>query len=317
MFNKLRNRIVGISMLTTTIVLVVSFSVLYSTVSSQINNRPMPTPNNNMSVVFDNKFNASFSEEVFKHIEADRRESTQNLLNSFITTGICIEILMFLITLYLANQIVRPVKETYEAHKQFIANASHEIKTPLAVIQANIEAADIKGNEWIDNAAKKTEELAELNNQLLTLARIDVNTNEIKKEEIYTSKFINDLIKPLKPQIEKKGINLAINIEKDHKVSINKAGLKQALNILLDNAIKYSDKNITIEQKGSEIKITNDGAIIEKGKLNHIFERFYQTDKTKEGVGLGLAIAKEISNKNNWKLTASSDEKSTSFMLKI
>lgn len=317
MFQKLRNRIVGITVLTTSIVLVAAFSIIYSAVSSNVNNRPMPKPDNNMSVVFDNGNSMNFNEEIMKHIKKDREEGLQSLLVSLIVTGVCIEFLIFLLSLYLANQIIKPVKETYNAQKQFIANASHEIKTPLAVIQANLEAADIKDNEWIDNAMNKAEELADLNNQLLALARVDANANESKKTEITLSDFTEKLIKPLKPQCTKKGTEVKIETLSNRAVSLDAASFKQLLNILLDNAIKYSDKNIDIEVTDHEIKITNDGTTISKEKLPHLFERFYQVDKTKNGVGLGLAIASEIAKKNNWKLTADSDEKSTSFTVKF
>ena len=317
MFKKLRNRIIGISMLSTTLVLVIAFSVIYSTVAENTKNRPVPKPQANMSVIFEDSEKFSFSEELGRRIQADREENLRVLLTSLITAGICIEFLVFIISLYLANQSVKPVRETYNAQKQFIANASHEIKTPLAVIQANLEAADIKNNEWVDNAIQKAEELAELNNQLLALARVDANAHESKKTEIVLTSFIDDLVKPLKPQMDKKGIKCTIKKQTDRSVILDSTAFKQVLNILLDNAIKYSAKKIDISVNAHEICVKNDGTTIEQEKLSHLFERFYQVDKTKNGVGLGLAIASEISKKNGWKLSAESDNKSTSFILKI
>ena len=317
MFKKLRNRIVGISMLTTTIVIIIAFSVIYFIASSNTNNRPIPKPENNMSVVFDNGKNRNFDEEMRERIEKDRKEGLKSLLVSLIATGICIEFLVFLLSLYLANQSIKPVRDTYNAQKQFIANASHEIKTPLAVIQANLEASEIEDNEWINNAMRKAEELAELNSQLLTLARIDANVNEAKKTEIVLSNFVEDLISPLKPQAEKKGVKIQLKKQTDKSIVINSSAFRQIINILLDNAIKYSDKKVTVSIDAHEITVKNDGTTIEKEKLPHLFERFYQVDKTKNGVGLGLAIANEVANKNGWKLIADSDRKSTSFTLKF
>ena len=317
MFKKLRNRIVGISMLTTTIVLIIAFSIIYSAAASNTNNRPMPRPDNNMSVIFDNGKTRNFDEEMRERIKVDREESLRSLLASLIITGAFIEVLVLMFSIYLANQSIKPVKETYEAQKQFIANASHEIKTPLAVIQANLEASEIEGNEWIDNAMQKAEELAELNGQLLALARVDANANESKKTEIVLTDFVEEQIKPLKPQIEKKGIKLKIEKNTNRTAVLDSSALKQVLNILLDNAIKYSDKKINVVINNHEIVVKNDGTTIEKDKLDHLFERFYQVDKTKNGVGLGLAIANEVAMKNNWKLVADSDKKSTSFMIRI
>jgi len=262
--------------------------------------------------------NGQVMKEVRKHINEDRENALKTLLISLIITGVCVEFLVFILVLFLADQSIKPVKETYEAQKQFIANASHEIKTPLAVIQANLEASEITDNIWINNAAEKAEELAELNGQLLALARVEAGTNENdEKSEVELKALMKKLTTPLKPQIDKKGIKLTLKGEETKKLSLNLSALKQILNILLDNAIKYSDKKITVSVSERKVIVKNDGTTIEKEKLPHLFERFYQVDKTKSGVGLGLAIASEVATKNGWKLSADSDNKSTSFILNL
>lgn len=324
MFKKLRNKIIGIAMVSTTIVLVVAFSVIYSVVSTDIANRPMPkaeweSANNNSNTITINSEefeNEQLNKTIKKHLNEDREGFLKTLLLSLIITGVFIEAIVFIIVLFLAEQSIKPVRDTYEAQKQFIANASHEIKTPLAVIQANLEASEITDNIWINNAAEKAEELAELNGQLLALARIEANTNEkVDKTEVKLKSLVKKLSDPLKPQLEKKGTKLKIEGSETKPLSLNLPAAKQILNILLDNAIKYSDKKINIVVSGRKIVVKNDGAIIPAEKLPHLFERFYQVDKTSNGVGLGLAIASEVAEKNNWKLTASSDNKSTSFIL--
>ena len=324
MFKKLRNKIIGIAMVSTTLVLVVAFSVIYSVVSTDIANRPLPkaeweSANNNGSTITINSEefeNEQLNKTIKKHLNEDREGFLKTLLLSLIITGVFIEAIVFIIVLFLAEQSIKPVRDTYEAQKQFIANASHEIKTPLAVIQANLEASEITDNIWINNAAEKAEELAELNGQLLALARIEANTNEkVDKTEVELKSLVKKLSDPLKPQLEKKGTKLKIEGSETKPLSLNLPAAKQILNILLDNAIKYSDKKINIVVSGRKIVVKNDGAIIPAEKLPHLFERFYQVDKTSNGVGLGLAIASEVAEKNNWKLTASSDNKSTSFIL--
>ena len=88
------------------------------------------------------------------------------------------------------------------------------------------------------------------------------------------------------------------------------------LSILLDNAIKYSDKIIQLRLTNNELMVTNDGTVIAEKDLPHVFERFYQADKSSEGVGLGLSIAKSIAMRNGWGLSVSSDDKMTYFTLK-
>ena len=118
-------------------------------------------------------------------------------------------------------------------------------------------------------------------------------------------------------QIEKNKIKITVKKNTNHTITLDSAAFRQILNILLDNAIKYCDKKIEVTVLSHEIIIKNDGTTIAKEKLPHLFERFYQVDKTKNGVGLGLAIANEVANKNGWRLYAESDQKSTSFMLKF
>ena len=324
MFRKLRNKIIGITMASTTVVLIVAFSVIYSVVSTNISNRPLPklnsdktTPPGAIVTINSEDFeNEQWNKTIEKHINEDREDSLKTLLVSLIITGAFVEILVFIIALYLAEQSIKPVRDTYEAQKQFIANASHEIKTPLAVIQANLEASEITDNVWINNAAEKAEELAVLNGQLLALARVEANANEtVEKSEVELKSLMKKLTDPLKPQIDKKGIKLKIEGDETKKFSLNLPAAKQILNILLDNAIKYCDSKIVISISDKRIVVKNDGTTIDEEKLPHLFERFYQVDKTKNGVGLGLAIASEVANKNGWRLSADSDKKSTSFIL--
>lgn len=314
MFKKLRNKIVIINMVSTTLVLLVAFSVIYLTAAENAHRRPFP-PNPQISQTQTEKPDQP-QDDFHARLQEDRQSSLTTLLISLIITGACVEIAVFLFSLYLAEQSIKPVKETYNAQKEFVANASHEIKTPLAVIQANLEAADIHGNKWIDNVAEKTADLATLNQQLLTLARLDSThePTELKSTDLNT--FVKKLKTPLEPQLHAKNITLNF-IPHTAKTSIklNQSAAKQIINILLDNAIKYCQQEITITVSEKAISIKNDGTTIPEEKQKQIFERFYQADKTKSGVGLGLAIAKQLADNNHWQLTVSSDRESTAFTL--
>ena len=103
-------------------------------------------------------------------------------------------------------------------------------------------------------------------------------------------------------------------INLDKKIKINLADFEQILSVLMDNAVKYSDQKIVVELDEHNLRISNDGARIPTDKITHIFDRFYQVDKTSDGVGLGLSIAKSLADKNHWKLEAKSN-KETAFML--
>ena len=308
MFKKLRNRFITITLSITTVILLISFSFIYYFASSASKNRP-PIPEDAPN------YTATVENILFEHIAKEKQDSLNSLLNSLIISGISIEIIVAVAAFWFAEDSIKPVKEAYELQKTFIANASHEIKTPLAAISANLEAADIKGNHWINNVSKEAAKLTELNNQLLALARAD-NVTSTQIEEINLQKTIKEALVSFDSRIKKKKIVLNATYAKDSKIKINRADYLQVVNILIDNAIKYCNKKITIKTDNKSFVIKNDGATIDADKISHIFDRFYQTDKSAEGVGLGLSIAKTVADKNHWQLLAASDSKSTTFELK-
>lgn len=311
MFKKLRNKIVLINMVSTTLVLIIAFSVIYFVAAENAKIRPFPDAQRTEQLQQTEQIDQT---DFHDRLREDRKSGLSALLITLLITGACVEVIVFVASLYLADQSIRPVKETYNAQKEFIANASHEIKTPLAVIQANLEAADIHDNPWIDNVAAKTEDLAALNQQLLTLAKIDATSDTIELKNTTLNSFAKNLLKPLEPQLKNKTLEF-IPHKNNPNIKLNQPAAKQILNILLDNAIKYCSQKITIKISEKAISVTNDGASISEEKQKHIFERFYQADKTKSGVGLGLSIAKQLADKNHWQLNVSSDKNSTSFTL--
>ena len=311
MFRRLRNHYVFTNMAITTFVLVVAFSAIYMVALNSANRRPPVS----ISVgEFDERTTTVFEER----IRDERKESLSSLLYSLLVTGAVVEVAVLLASFYLAEQAIKPVKEAYEAQKAFIANASHEIKTPLAVISANLEAADIQGNQWIDNVATKVEDLTLLNNQMLALARAEGATTTRKVSEVELSRLVDGVVGPFRPQMKQKGVSLSVDkVGEPKKVQICRQDAKQILGILVDNAIKYSDKRIWIKVGEGSITIANDGTTISKEDVKHLFERFYQVDKTKNGIGLGLAIGHQLAELNGWKLTADSNETTTSFTLRF
>lgn len=291
----------------TSLVLVVVFTAIYISSTRMANNRP-PMPNDRRE-----EFSEDVENFVEKSIEEERQVASRELLIMLIVSGIAIEIIVAFVSYYLADEAIKPVREAYEAQKVFIANASHEIKTPLAAISANLEAADITGNKWISNVEKETAKLTALNGELLTLARTDL-INKVVVEEVDLGAATLRELETFEPRMN------GIDFEKDinaGKMKINISDYLQILGILVDNAIKYCDKKIGIELSDRELMVKNDGTVISKKDLAHIFDRFYQADKSAEGVGLGLSIAKSLADRNNWKLTAKSSDEITEFTLRF
>ncbi len=292
----------------TTIVLVLAGgSIMFFTSTIRPDPKPFPA-----MMVFESD---GTTQEIKEYIVTDRKEGNVRLLATLLSVGAIIEIIVFLISYYASKSMVAPVKDAYDKQKLFIANASHELKTPLAVIQANMEALDVdKENEkWKDNIETEITHANKLVLNLLQLARMDsgsVGKTESEKFDLFAE--IKNHIDIFKPKFSGK-ITFKSDARKEY--SLPKQDVFQVLDILLDNATKYGNKKVTISLEQDNLTITNDGATIPKKDLAKVFDRFYQTDKTREGSGLGLAIASAICKQNNWQISCDSDNRTTTFKI--
>lgn len=310
MFKKLRNRIIVITMAATTAVLILS-GVLIMTVSATMRPEPKPRRISDYSSQLPLDYD---DQELRNFIKDDRKEGNDRLLVTLLCVGALVEVATFFIVFFASQKIVEPVKDSYDKQKLFIANASHELKTPLAVIQANMEALDVrKGSEkWKANIEEEINRANKLVLDLLQLAKMDAS--QIDKS---TPENVN-----LKTEIEKRitmfGPKFAGKISFESSAGSERATLRkqdflQVLDILLDNATKYGDKEISVRLDKSGFSVTNDGAVIPKGEQEKVFDRFYQTDKSKDGSGLGLAIAKALCGRNGWQISCESGKRTTKF----
>lgn len=303
MFRKLRNKLIWINLGITTAVIVVAFAMIYGFYTQSARNRPprVEVTMGNERVELD-----GFEEMLETSIESERQAAAQDLLVMLVVSGVAIEIIVAVISYFLAEEAIKPVREAYDAQKVFIANASHEIKTPLAAIEANLEAADLSDNRWIHNVEIETEKLAQLNGELLRLARTDL-MSAAEMREVDLKVLVAAELESFAPRLAKIDFKKTLSFT-DGKVKTAPDDLVQILRILLDNAIKYCDKRIVLTMDEHTLVVKNDGAKIAKEDLAHVFERFYQTDKSAEGVGLGLSIAKALADRNGWQLIAASSK---------
>ena len=315
MFRKLRNRIIIITMAITTAVLVLAggFIMLFSSTM-----RPEPKPRPEFS--FNSTEMAYQSEqELQEFINNDRKEGNERLLVVLLCVGGVIEVTVFLIIYFASQKMVSPVKDSYEKQRLFIANASHELKTPLAVIEANIEALDVdkKNKKWKGNIESEIEHANKLVLDLLQLARMDAgDIGSSDPEEIEMTQEIKKRIEMFRPIFPGGKITFKFSME-PLKMFLPKQDVLKALDILLDNATKYGDKKIRIELDERSLKISNDGAKIPKDELQKVFDRFYQTDKTKVGSGLGLAILKALCEQNGWDAYCENSKSMTTFVVEF
>ena len=239
-----------------------------------------------------------------------------NKINIVIASSILILVtgiaLTYLLSKKIAQKIVKPVEETFKNQKEFISDASHELKTPLAVIQANADVleGDIGHNKWLSYIQNETENMSKLINELLLLTKIE-NIDKLRKSEKFNmSEHIELIISSFESMAFEKNVKIENNIEKDIITdTFNKEDITHILSTLIDNAIKHTEekKKVIIELKKNKDKIIidvkNQGNEIPINERKKIFDRFYRIDKSRNRnelrYGLGLSIAKSTVEKNN------------------
>jgi signal transduction histidine kinase len=249
----------------------------------------------------------------------------RRLIFILLLVGLAALTITFVIILYSANRAIKPIEESYNKQKQFVADASHELKTPLTTINTNIDVLLSHGDsrisdekKWLLYIKSEVERMTKLTNDLLYLARLDHNDNNVIFDKTSFSDAIENVILTMEAVVFEKDIQLYYDISPDIYVYSSSEQLKQLVMILLDNAIKYTSQkgNINIrlvnEPKSSSAVLTvkNTGSGIDKEDLKQIFERFYRSDKSRArnsgGYGLGLAIAKAIVETSKGTISADS-----------
>lgn len=238
-------------------------------------------------------------------------------------------IITYIVSKKLSNIIVKPVEETIEKQKQFISDASHELKTPLAVIEANAEVLEneIGTSKWMTYIQSEISSMDKLINDLLFLAKVE-NINELNKKEMFNiSEEINMICSMFESMAYEKQINMKYNIKENIEINANKEDIKQVTSILLENAIMHtkSEGNVFVEldkEKNNVIvQVKNEGDPIPEKEKNKIFERFYRVDKSRnrkqKRYGLGLAIAKSIIDKYNGKIYVNCKDGITTFKVNL
>ncbi|MCM8710100.1 HAMP domain-containing histidine kinase [Clostridium sp. SYSU_GA19001] len=258
-----------------------------------------------------------------------------NLIYTFLAVALAMLIVIFFISRFFANKSIEPIKEAFDKQKQFIGDASHELKTPLAVINTNVDVLLSNGEESIDSQAKwlhyiksEVERMTKLTNDLLYLTQMDYSDMKMIFSEFNLSETIEDVILTMEAVIFENDISLDYDIEPNLTIQGNNEQIKQVVMILLDNALKYTNLkgkvNITLKKSHNNVllSVTNTGKGIPEEHLSKIFDRFYRVDKSRSrnsgGYGLGLAIAKAIIEQHGGKISASSIlNKSTTFTVEL
>lgn len=245
------------------------------------------------------------------------------LLATFSVVGVCALAAVFAFSLYFANRAIKPIIIAWEAQKQFVADASHELKTPLTIINSNYDALISKKKEtiesqikWLDYIKDGADRMSKLVNELLALASYDATSLILKQDECNLSKLVLDAAHSMDAGVFEKNINFIHNVEPDVFLKSDFEKIKQVLMILLDNAVKYTNNRGLIEvalvrsRRHIRITVKNSGNGIAPEDLPKIFDRFYRADSSRTSdagsYGLGLSIAKTIADSLNGEISVTS-----------
>ncbi|MFL0194761.1 sensor histidine kinase [Clostridium sp. WILCCON 0269] len=232
-------------------------------------------------------------------------------------------ILVFIISLFLANISLRPIIGTWKKQQDFVADASHELRTPLAVITTNLDIVLDNRNEtvesqnkWLGNIKLETSRMTKLIEDLLFLVRSDSHNITLCNSSFDLGNAITESIIPFEAVCIKHKIAITSNIQQKVIFSGNEGRIKQLVAILMDNAIKHTMEKGSIEIKMYTIKnkielmVSDTGEGISEEYLDKIFERFYKVDKSRSNrngnFGLGLSIAKSIVKEHKGTIAVSS-----------
>ena len=225
-------------------------------------------------------------------------------------------ITVFIIVLAFSKRIIAPVSKSYERQKRFISDAGHEIKTPLAIIEADIGVMEINDgeNEWLDDIKVQVRRLARLTNDLIHLSKLDEGRDSLKFIDFSVSDLANETVTSFTGLATINNKKLEANIQPNLTLKGNMESIRELLTILLDNAVKYStgDGNIRLEVKKKNghivIEASNSANNLTKENAEHLFDRFYRADESRNsetgGHGIGLSMAKAIVNDHKGKISA-------------
>ena len=265
------------------------------------------------------RYRVTETEDGAKYVFLDCRREISNFRTVLVTT-ISVSLLglaaVFVLVVIFSRMVFRPVEESIQKQKRFITDASHELKTPLTIIDANIEVMEMESGEsqWTKSTRKQIQRLSGLVQQLVTLSRLDEEKGLEEKCEFNLSEAVSECVQPYESLAQTREKNLTLNIEEDITYTGDERSIRQLAGILMDNAVKYFSENgnitLTLKKKGKKIflEVYNDADDLPQGKLDVLFERFYRLDSSRNsgtgGSGIGLSVAKAIVQAHKGKITA-------------
>lgn len=244
----------------------------------------------------------------------------KQLTRTTLVIGAISFVLLSILSFFLSKKSIEPIKVAFEKQKQFVSDASHELKTPLTIISANADvlSEEIGQNKWLTYIKSQAERMNVLVNDLLNLTRLENNSSDFVRTDFNLSQAIINTALPFECQAFESNKKFDVDVEDGIMLNGSENHIKQMAVIFIDNALKYSNDGGTVQimlkRQGDKkvLSIYNTGAGVHEDEVDKIFERFYRSDdsrcRTTGGYGLGLAIAKSIIDKHKFKVTVNNTE---------
>jgi len=265
----------------------------------------------------------------------DLDDVNQRGLRGLIIANGIIFVTSFVAGYVLAGKTLKPIEEVLNEQKRFVADASHELKTPLTALKTSIEVTlrDKKLNlndakHALKESLDDVDNLKRLSNDLLSLSSLQEGSNGFVKEKVNIKQIISESLKKITPMAKAKKINITKAIE-DVELTADKKSLEKLMTVMLDNAVKHTATGgkVVVSTKRARnsvvIKVQDNGIGISKSDHSRIFERFYQVDESRSktktpGFGLGLSIAKRIVIAHKGTISVKSElKKGSTFTVKL
>ena len=254
---------------------------------------------------------------LFKDCSSDLYNAVKLLRNTFLLMFVCL-LAMFILVWTMSGHAVSPVVESLEKQKQFITDAGHELKTPLAVISANVDVIELDNgkSEWTKSIKNQVNRMSELVKNMLTLTRMEEESVKTVFSDINLSNILLDTADSFGAVAESSGKKYTVDIEKGIHIKGDRNSIVQLASLLIDNAMKYSSEkgNIDVklhQGKHVEFEVRNTCDNIPEGNLDKLFDRFYRADTSRSrksgGYGIGLSVARAIANSHGGSIEALRD----------
>lgn len=243
-------------------------------------------------------------------------QAFNNVLRVTLLVSLACIIIVFLLLLFFSKKAIRPFVENLERQRQFVTDASHELKTPLAIIAANtgLLEATMGKNRWLDSTQEQVGRLDQLVKNLIELARTEESIQEYAACSFSLSDMVESIVDAFRSLAEADGKKLESQIESGLSIRGVEENLFRLCSILLDNAVKYCDSDVTIhvtlgvQGRGLTLVVSNPCADVNPAQIPRFFDRFYRSDTSRSratgGYGIGLSTAKAIVTRHKGRLSA-------------